>query len=157
MQDRIKQILKHPYARALNDTRVLGLIAFGIIALLVTWSGIKSIQTNYGLQKQIAALTQQTEVKKLENTNLKLRNEYYKTDEFLELAARRQFGKAAPGEKVYIVPKSVALANTVAPPKAADTKTETKINKPKYQRNLEAWFNFFFHRQNPSGQTKPAS
>jgi cell division protein FtsB len=147
MQDKIKQILRHPKAAALNDTRVLGLLAFGVIALLVTWSGIKSIQTNYELQKQISELTQQNNVKKLENTNLKLRNQYFKTDSFLELAARRQFGKAAPGEKVYVVPKSVALANSIEIAKPKDVKAEREANKPTYQKNLEAWRDFFFHHQ----------
>lgn len=146
MQERVREILKHPYAEALNDTRVLGLLIFGIIALLVSWSGVKSIQTNYELQKQISTLNQQNDVKKLENVNLKLRNEYYKTDQFLELAARRQFGKAAPGETVYNVPKSVALANTVDLP-GVDVKPQALTDtRPTYQKNLDAWFNFVFHR-----------
>ncbi len=145
MQEKLKQTLKHPYATALNDTRVLGLLVFGVIALLVTWSGVKSIQTNYELQKEISEITQQNSVKKLENDNLKLRNQYYKTDQYLELSARRNFGKAAPGEKVFIVPKSVALASTIDLPEQSKPKTKAD-NRPGYQKNLEAWFNFFFHR-----------
>ena len=144
MEEKLKQILKHPKAELFSDTRFLGLIAFGVIALLVTWSGIKSIQTNYELQKQISGLMQQTDVKKLENGNLKLRNEYLKTDEYLELAARQKFGKAAPGEKVYIVPKDVALANSIDIPKPEDPKQQAEEDKPTYQKNLEAWYDFFF-------------
>lgn len=146
MQEKLKQLLEHPYASNLNDTRVLGLLGFGIIALLVTWSGVKSIQTNYELQKQIAGLEQKNSVRKLENSNLKLRNEYYKTDTFLELAARRQFGKAAPGETLYLVPEKVALANTVAVPAQTTVKTQAD-NRPGWQKNLESWFQFFLHRQ----------
>ncbi len=144
MLEKIKTYLGHPSMHTLSDTRVLGLLAFGVIALLVTWSGVKSIQTNYDLQKQISQLTQETGVQKLENSNLKLRNEYYKTDTFLELAARRQFGKAAPGETVYIVPKKVALANSVAVPAPKDVKAQQEADKPTYQKNLEAWRDFFF-------------
>ena len=146
MQDKLKQLLDHPYAANLNDTRVLGLLGFGFIALLVTWSGVKSIQTNYELQKQIAGLEQKNSVKKLESSNLKLRNEYYKTDTFLELAARRQFGRAAPGETMYLVPEKVAMANTVAV--AEEKKVVTQADhRPSWQKNLEAWFNFFLHRK----------
>lgn len=149
MLEKIKIFTKSPYLRSLNDTRVLGLVGFGIVAVLVSWSGVKAIQTNYGLQKQIARLEQENQVQSLENTNQKLKNEYYKTDEFLELAARRQFGKADPGEKVYLVPKKVALAQTVD--LAAD-KTKAKqaaaTHKPKYQQNFEAWINFYLHRTN---------
>jgi cell division protein FtsB len=146
VQDKLKQLLDHPYASTLNDTRVLGLLGFGVIALLVTWSGIKSIETNYQLQKQISQLTQQNDVAKLENANQKLRNEYYKTDTFLELAARRQFGKAAPGETLYLVPKKVALAHTVSLPTEQAPRTPAD-NRPGWQKNLESWFQFFLHRQ----------
>lgn len=147
MFEKLKDSSKHPYIKMLNDTRALGLVAFGVVAILVSWSGMKSIQTNYELQKQISQLEQQNKVKELENANQKLRNEYYKTDEFLELAARRQFGKAAPGEKVYLVPKNVALANTVNLPSAKDSKKQDSlVSKPAYQDNFEAWVNFYLHR-----------
>lgn len=146
MFEKLKDIAKHPNLYSLNDTRVLGLIGFGVIALLVTWSGIKSIQTNYELQKQISTLSQQNEVKKLENENAKLRIQYYKTDEFLELAARRQFGKAAPGETLYTVSKKVAVAHTKPMPKVDDKPKTQADTRPGYQKNLESWFNFFFHR-----------
>jgi len=139
--------LKDRHKQLFTDTRSLGLMAFAVIALLVTWSGIKSIQTNYELQKQISQLTQENNVRKLENTNLELRNEYYKTDQFLELAARRQFGRAAPGETVLNVPKSVALTNSSDLPKDDEKIDSSDPTKPKYQQNLEAWFNFFLHQK----------
>jgi cell division protein FtsB len=147
MIEKLKQYSKHPSLGILADTRALGLIAFGVIAILVSWSGVKSIQTNYELQKQISELTQQNDVKKLENNNLKLRNEYFKTDQFLELAARRQFGKSAPGETVFIVPKKVALANTVDVQTTKVTEKTSKQTKPFYQKNLESWVNFFFRNK----------
>ena len=131
----------------LNDPRTLGLVAFGVIALLVTWSGIKAVQTNYDLQKQISVLEQETQVEELENQNLDLQNQYLNTDQFLELAARRQFGLAAPGEKLILVPKNVALAHTTElSTKLATTPTGPVVQKPAYQRNFQAWINFFFHR-----------
>lgn len=144
MLEKLKDYFGRPTIQTLSDTRVLGLLAFGVIALLVTWSGVKSIQTNYELQKQIAELTQQNSVKQLEKTNLELRNEYLKTDQYLELAARQKFGKAAPGETVYIVPKTVALANSVELKAKQDVKAEKEADKPTYQKNLEAWGDFFF-------------
>lgn len=146
MIDKIRALLQHPKMYVLKDTRALGLIAFCFIALLVSWSSVKTIQTNYELQKQISALEQQNNVKKLVNVNQKLRNEYFKTDQFLELAARRQFGKAAPGEKLYIVPKKVALANTINIDAKKSVTTDTKI-KSGYQKNLQDWYYFFVHNK----------
>jgi cell division protein FtsB len=149
MFEKIKNYKKDPFLSQFQDVRTWGLVVFGIVAVLVTWSGIKSVQTNYDLQKQISELEQRNTVQKLENTNLELRNQYYNTDQFLELAARRQFGMAAPGETELLVPKRVALARTVDLPKLSNkTVGETALNKPKYQQNFEAWVNFFLHRQN---------
>lgn len=146
MLEKLKQAPQHPAVKQLQDVRVVGLLVFALLAILVSWSTISAIQTNYGLQKQISTLQQENTVLALQNTNQKLTNQYYATDTFLELAARRQFGKAAPGEKVVIVPKSVALAHTVDV-----SQTTAKINSPpaqasSYQKNFQAWMDFFQHR-----------
>lgn len=134
------------FIRRLSDPRFAGQMVFLVIVLLISWSGIKTIQTNYGLQKQITSLNQQNELQKLQNDNLSLQNEYYNTDQYLELSARQNFGLAAPGEKEVIVPESVALAHTANLP---NLNQQEKITAPlpAYQRNLQAWTNFFLHRQ----------
>lgn len=128
----------------LSDTRVLTLLAFGVVAILVTWSGIKVVQTNYELDKKIAIEKQKNEVKRLENENQKLKNGYYQSSQYLELSARRQFGKALPGERLYVVPDSVALSKTIELPEADDqTKTEKQsLGRPR--QNFNAWMNFLF-------------
>lgn len=146
MLDKIKNIDYKKLIHDLRDVRMIGLLVFGIVVLLVTWSGIGVIQTNYELQKKISALDQEVDLQKLENSNLQLRNQYFNTEQYLELQARRQFGKAAPGEKLLLVPKSVALAHTKEIPKA-DKKTESPVaHKPFYQKNFEAWMSFLFRR-----------
>ncbi len=134
------------YVRELYDVRVLGVHVFVVVALLVTWSGVGVIQDNYKLQKQISRLRQETELQNLENDTLRLRNQYYDMDQYLELTARRQFGLAAPGEKLLLVPESVALANSVDLPESQKTSEKTKPEKPRYQQNFEAWMQFLFRR-----------
>src|SRR5690606_37199867 len=112
MQQKLKVLIQSEFVKSLGDARNIGLVIFGIITLLVTWSGIKVVQTNYDVQKLIAAMQQQNDIKKLGNSNLELRNQYLETDQYLELAARRQYNKALPGEKLLIVPKAVALAHS---------------------------------------------
>lgn len=146
MASKIKKFIKHPSFKQLQDVRVLGLVVFGILAVLVSWSTISAIQTNYELQKKISGLQQENDVKKLENTNQELKNAYYNTDAFLELAARRQFGKAALGEKLVIVPKAVALAYTTELPNS--NATDAPAQGSHYQSNFQAWMNFFMHRMN---------
>lgn len=147
MFEKIQKIIRHPYTQQLKDVRVLGLLVFCVIALLVSWSGLAAIQSNFVLQKQIARLEEENKVKELENENLKLKNSYFNTDQYLELQARKQFAKAAPGETLVLVPKSVALSKTVEIKKEAQAEQPVpEPKKPAYQENFEAWIDFFFHR-----------
>jgi len=144
---KIKKIIKNPIWGQLRDVRMLGFMVFGVLTLLASWSGVNVIETNFVLQKQIAQLDQQNQLNQLSNSNLKLRNEYYNTDTYLELTARKQFGMGAAGEKLLLVPKSVALAHAKELPK---TETSPKTNDlkdlPQYQKNFQAWMSFLFHR-----------
>lgn len=140
----------YDFALQFRDVRAVGLVLFLVIVLLVSWSGIKVIDTNYRLQKDISRLEQQNQVSRLTNTNLKLQNEYYQTDQYLETAARQDFGMAAPGETMLNIPADVALAHTTDLP---DTEQEqvrkTEAKRPAYQRNFQAWMNFLLNRQTP--------
>lgn len=140
MLEKFKIIANHPYADLLRDVRIIGFIVFGVLVLLVSYSGVNVIQTNYELQRQIAQLEQKNQITELENNNQKLQNEYYKTSQYLELVARKQFGKALPGETLLLVPRDVAVAlaaplEQVTPQESAEQATA----KPTYQKNLEAW------------------
>jgi cell division protein FtsB len=131
----------------LTDVRALGLLAFGVIAVLITWSGLKVAKTNYDLEKKISQLEQRNEVEQLQNDNLRLHNEYYKSDQYLELAARSKFNKAASGEKLYLIPEEVEVSNTLESPQQARKDKEERGNKPKpkYRQNLDTWMKFLFN------------
>ncbi|MDB5163623.1 MAG: hypothetical protein JWS12_240 [Candidatus Saccharibacteria bacterium] len=146
MLNKIKTILQTARVSQLKDIRVFSQAVFAILVLMVSWSGVKVIQSNYELQRQISALEQQNSVQKLENDNVRLKNQYYNTDQYLELSARRQFGKAAPGETEILVPKTVAYSHTV------DTASKAKVlaaasPESAHEKNFRAWMNFFLHRQ----------
>ncbi|GAC1387507.1 MAG: hypothetical protein NVS1B7_0830 [Candidatus Saccharimonadales bacterium] len=147
MLEKIKHFQNNLIINQLKDVRVLGLLAFVVIVILVSWSGVNVIQTNFDLEKKVSKLEQQNQVSQLENNNLRLQNEFYNTDTYLELTARKQFGKAAPGETEVIVPKNVALSHTIDLP-TLNQKTAAKVvpTKPIYQQNFETWMNFFLHR-----------
>lgn len=129
-----------------RDVRFIGMIAFGVLILLTSWSGVRIIELNYELQKEIAALAAKNEVRKLENQNIKLKNQYLATDTYLELAARQQLGRGGKDEKLILVPKEIALANS---PRLIETATENAPadSAPGYLKNIRAWRNFYF----PSG------
>jgi cell division protein FtsB len=137
-----------PYVYELQDVRVAGLVVFAVVVLLISWSGVKSIDTNYRLQREIARLQQENQVAKLDNSNAALQNEYYKTNQYLELSARQNLGLAKPGETEWIVPQNVAMAHTVDLPqdKAASEATKA-VKQSSIQRHLQAWTDFFLHRK----------
>lgn len=151
MKEKLKRIYSRPLVQQFRDIRFVMFCVLGVIFLIVSWSSVGVIQTNYKLQQQISALQQQNAVYELQNKNLGLSNQYYNTDQYLELQARRQFGKAAPGETVFLVPKNVALSHTINTDAAANPSVKEHIvNKSIYQRNFEAWMNFFIrHQRNP--------
>lgn len=142
MQEKIKIIINR--LEFLKDPRSIGLIAFGVIVLLVTYSGIKVAQDNYDLGKKISVQEQKNDVAHLENENLKLSNQYFQTDQYLELAARRQFGRAAPGEKMYMIPDEIAMKYTSDSPEApkSDKTAKTNPSEPKFFQNINAWVDF---------------
>jgi cell division protein FtsB len=149
MLDKIKNTLTSKKAKQLADARNIGLYIFGLVVLAIAWSGAKTVQNNYALQKQISTLKQQNTVLQLQNENTALQNEYYKTDQFLELSARQNLGMAAPGEQVMIVPKNVAMSyidqnlakDTAQPNNAPPDK------RPGYVKNLESWRDFLLGRK----------
>lgn len=138
----------YDYVLQFRDVRAVGLLFFLVIVLLISWSGVKVIDTNYRLQKQISEYQQQNQVRQLANTNIKLENQYFQTNQYLDISARQNFGLAAPGETVLNVSTAVALTHTVD---LQDTEqvqvTKTKAKQPSYQRNFQAWINFLLHRQ----------
>jgi len=148
---KIHEALRHAeqrlkaYILTLRDVRNVGSLVFVVLVLLVSWSGVKAIQTNYRLQQEVTKLEQQNAVARLKNTNQVLQNDYFKTSQYREITARQNFGLAAPGETVWLVPKEVALAHVVPEPEVTEAKQKAK-HKLFWQENFEAWIDFFFHR-----------
>jgi cell division protein FtsB len=144
VQDQIQKLLNKLPIKRFQDVRAVGLIVFGLIVLMITWSGIGAIQTNYNLQKQISQLNQENSNQSLENKNLQLENEYYNTNQYLELQAMALLGKGEPGETLILVSKTAALSQLA--PQIQLTAASSTPQKPKYQQNFESWMSFYFHR-----------
>lgn len=148
MYAKLQNLLNGQRLRQLADIRNIVLYLFAIIVLAIAWSGVKTVQSNYELQKQIASLKQQNDVLGLQNQNIKLRSQYLQTDQYLELSARQNFGLAAPGEKVLLVPKATAM-KFIKPnllPAAEPSEVNGPAQRPGYLKNLEDWRNFLLGR-----------
>ena len=144
---KIQSLLNSKSAKQLLDIRNIGLYIFGIVVLAIAWSGAKTVQSNYDLQKKISTLQQQNAVLSLENQNTALQNQYYRTPQYLELSARQNLGLAAPGESVLLVPQSTAL-KYIDPSIGHTSNQASSIDTRKgYVKNLEAWRDFLLGRK----------
>jgi hypothetical protein len=141
----LQKIKNNPTLKMLINTRNIGLYLLVIITLSVSWSTIKAIQKNYDIEKQITTLTQEVDILDQETKNQALKNDYYRTDAFLDLAVRKYFSKALPGEQFISVPNQVADKYT-HPEATASTDSKSSKPKPQIIQNWQDWINFFLHR-----------
>jgi cell division protein FtsB len=115
-----------------------------LVAVLIgstwAWSTIEAIQRNFKLQQQVDSLAQQIAVRELENKSQALQNQYYQSPEYLELSARERLNKAAPDEKLIMLPP-----NTVA---AAPDEQLLPAEPPITSRsNFAQWMYFLFGKK----------
>ncbi len=124
--------------RSLATPEVIGalVVAVTIIAVMINTTDV--ILKNYKLEREVKVAEQKVAIAQLEVDSQRLQNQYYQTDAYLEIAARKQQSKGLPGERLVIVPKAVAL-EYVDEPKAdeiVDEPQEELSNFQKWQRFL---------------------
>ncbi|MDL2327670.1 hypothetical protein LJC64_03325 [Ruminococcaceae bacterium OttesenSCG-928-A11] len=112
---------------------VITAVIIGVVCLLV-FMIVRTLEQNYQSESYIKESNLENEIQEIENENLALQQEYYKSDEFLELSARRA-NKALPGEHLVILPET-------------DEKEKVNVgvaSTPVDERsNIEKWLEFLF-------------
>lgn len=125
---------KHDY---FTIDRVAFIVAIAICAAW-TWGAISSMTRNWELEQRVVSRRKELALLRLEVENLELENQYYKSEEYQELAAREKQNKKFPGETmIYLPPNSESAKNKykTATPVAEDTATPS---------NFEQWMSFLF-------------
>jgi hypothetical protein len=89
------------------------------------------------LERQVSSARLANDLIKLQNDNLRLTQNYYQTNEFLELQARTLLNKAEPGEHLVILPANNAPA-----------RTDTAVAPTPEPSNFAQWLEFLFGKQN---------
>jgi cell division protein FtsB len=107
-----------------------------VLALSWAWSTINVLSKNYDLERQVEQARLDMEIMKLQNENLVLEQTYYKTNEYLELSARKLLNKAQPGEHLVILPQT-----------ENDTPTTPTATPVVEKSNFEQWVDFLFGRR----------
>jgi cell division protein FtsB len=144
----IKNLWNGKRVKQFTDSRNIGLYIFAVVVLAISWSTARAVQSNYQLQKEIAVLEQENNLLALSNENTALQNQFLETDQFLELSARQNLGLAQPGEKVLVVPPTVAeryVDKSLLP--ASNEEVDNKETpKTGYIQNIESWRDFILGR-----------
>ncbi len=116
------------------------------VALLVAagwaWGSVATMQRNFALQKDYEAQLRQLELLQLQVKTLEYEQNYYRTNEFKDYAARRDLGLANKGEKELILPP-----NSASVLKKESTNDTAPLSATHEEfGNLEQWFNFLSGR-----------
>ena len=133
----IKKKLRHYWREYGTMNNIVVGVAL-LIAASWAWGSVTVMQRNFALQKDSDEQQRQVELTELEVATLKYQQNYYKSDEYKDLAARMYLGLAAPGEKVLILPPNSEDAKSDGAPKVT-------VNKPAAgaaTSNLDQWVNF---------------
>lgn len=114
-----------------------------IIAAGWAWGSVTTMQRNFALQKEVDARQRELELTDLEVQTLQYQQNYYKSDEYKDLAAREHLGLASPGEKVLFLPPNSPAVKREAEPGSASTSTAPQPTPGSAPSNLQQWVNFF--------------
>ncbi len=125
--------MKHDFFTAPNMILVFA------IALCVVWTyqSVVAMSRNWELSERLAAEKKELDLAKVEVETMELENEYFKSDEYQELLARKYLDKMAPGEKMVILPENTEEAKS----RFRDTEVEAKERE---YSNFEKWMMFLF-------------
>lgn len=126
--------IRHNYFTTNNVVVLVGLI----IAASWAWGSVQAMEKNYALQKEVDYKQRELRLAELETQKLQFEQNYYKSDEYKELAVREKLGLVMPGEKVLILPPNSPQAS------AGEQVSQARVPKAVEESNLQAWVNFLF-------------
>ncbi|MCA9347594.1 hypothetical protein KC930_03385 [Candidatus Saccharibacteria bacterium] len=109
MKERLVNISKSAISY-LTRVDLLAAAVIAVVILAVTINTSIVIMQNYNLQRQVDIAQQKVDIAQAELDNQRLKNTYYTSDSYLDIAARKQLNQGLPGEKLVIVPHDVAMS-----------------------------------------------
>lgn len=136
INSKIRQLryrLKHDYFSLENVVLVLAIL----LCLIWTYQSVLSMTRNWELTERLAAEKKELELLEIEVEAAELENEYYASEEFQELQARKLANKQLPGEKMVYLPENSEFAKS-----KHQVNTATIIKKD--YTNFEKWLMYLF-------------
>ena len=137
---RSKQFMRYIWHRYATFNTGVTIVAVFVV-LSWAWGAASTIQANFEAQKVVEERQRERDVLELEVATLRYRQNYYRSDEFKDLAARSKLGLASPGEKVLILPPNSERARQ-QDEQDQKLKTAAPPEKPASGSNFQQWINF---------------
>ena len=126
---------RHDFLTIENVVLILAIV----LCLTWTYQSIAAMSRNWELSERLTAERKNLELITIEVETAELANEYYKTNEYQELVARRNLDKKLSGENMVVMPENSEAAKN-------KHKEESKVvvsDEPDYT-NFEKWMMYLF-------------
>ncbi len=130
---RLKFKLKRDFLSVENVVLLLAVF----LCLMWTYQSIMAMSRNWALTERLATEKKTLELLSVEVEAAELENEYYKTDEYQELLARKYLDKKLPGENMVIMPTNSDKATN-------QHKTVVTTKQDRTYSNFEKWMMYLF-------------
>ena len=127
--------MKHDFLTVENVVLVLAIA----LCLVWTYQSIAAMSRNWELTERLATEKKALELLGVEVEAAELENEYYKTNEYQELLARKYLDKKMPGENMVIMPENSEAAKT----KYEVIVAKTEETEKEYS-TFEKWMMYLF-------------
>ncbi len=117
------------------------LIVAVVLCLAWTYGSITAMTRNWTLAQELISRQREKALLELEVETLELENEYYLSEEYQEIAARKYHNKKLPGETMIYLPDN----STAAKQKDSETSSPTvNTPTPEEKSNFAQWMAFLF-------------
>lgn len=126
--------LKHDYLSVENVVLVLAVF----LCLMWTYQSIMAMSRNWDLTERLTTEKKALELLNVEVEAAELENEYYKSDEYQELLARKYLDKQFSGEKMVVMPENSETARNKYKIATITERTEKNYS------NIEKWIMYLF-------------
>ena len=126
--------MKHDFLTVENVVLILAIV----LCLVWTYQSIAAMSRNWELTERLTTEKKALELLGVEVEAAELENEYYKTNEYQELLARKYLDKKMPGENMVIMPENSEEAKTKYEVVAMAEEMEKEYS------NFEKWMMYLF-------------
>lgn len=133
---RFKYKLRHEYLTFENVVLIIAIV----LCLNWTYRSIEAMSRNSELAEKLNSIEKNLELRKVEVETAELENEYFESDEYKELAARKFAGKQLEGENMVYMPENSEAARN----KHADEIAVKEEEKKKEYSNFEQWMMYLW-------------